>query len=360
MPKDAKLFSPFTLRDLTFKNRIFVSPMCQYSAENGVPNNWHLVHLGSRAVGGAAMVMAEATAVRAEGRISPADLGLWNEEQVEAFKPITQFIREQGAIAAVQLAHAGRKASTPKPWETGSKVTEKEGGWIPEAPSAIPFSAQGLVPRELPKSEISGIVKDFAAAAKRAEQAGFQVVELHAAHGYLMHEFLSPLANKRTDEYGGSLENRMRFTLEVARAVRDVWPAKWPVLVRISATDWAPSGVKGWDLEQSIILAKELKKIGIDMIDCSSGGTLEKAEIPVGPGYQTRFAAEIRKAADIPTTAVGIIIDAIQAEFILRENMADSVSLARELLRDPYFPLRAAKELGVEVKWPKQYERAKR
>ncbi len=353
----AKLFTPLQLRELTFKNRIFVSPMCQYSAIDGVPNHWHLVNLGSRAVGGAALVTAEATAVKDIGRISPSDLGIWNDQQVEAFKPITQFILEQGAIPGIQLAHAGRKASTSIPWKGHGRVEVKDSGWVPEAPSAIPFSSTYHTPKEIPTTEIEGIVKSFVDATKRAEKAGFQVVEIHMAHGYLLHQFLSPLSNQRKDEYGGSLENRMRLPLKVAAAVRNAWPAKWPVMVRISATDWAPEG--GWDPEQSVVLAKELKKIGIDMIDTSTGGILERPSIPLGPGYQVPFAEQIRKEAGIPTSAVGLITNAKQAEEILSKGKADAISLARELLRDPYFPLHAAKELGVEIVWPKQYERAK-
>ncbi len=345
------------LRELTFKNRIFVSPMCQYSAVDGVPNHWHLINLGSRAVGGAALVTVEATAVKDIGRISPADLGIWNDKQVEAFKPITQFIKDQGAIPGIQLAHAGRKASTSIPWKGQGRVEVKDGGWTPEAPSAIPFSATYPVPKEIPTNEIDGIVKSFEDATKRAEAAGFEVVEIHMAHGYLLHEFLSPLSNQRKDEYGGSLENRMRLPLKVAAAVRKTWPTKWPVMVRISATDWAPEG--GWDIEQSVVLAKELKKLDIDIIDTSSGGTLERPSIPLTAGYQVPFSERIRKEAGIPTSAVGLITTAKHAEEILTEGKADAISLAREMLRDPYFPLHAAKELGVNIAWPKQYERAK-
>lgn len=352
------LFTPLKLRELTFKNRIFVSPMCQYSAEDGVPNNWHLVHLGSRAVGGAALVIVEATAVKDIGRISLGDLGIWNQKQVEAFKPITQFIREQGSIPGIQLAHAGRKASTAIPWKGAGKVETAAGGWTPEAPSAVNFAANYPAPKEIAIDEIDGLVSDFVASTKRAQEAGFQVIELHMAHGYLLHEFLSPLSNKRQDNYGGSLENRMRFPLKVAKAVREAWPAQWPVFVRISATDWVPEG--GWDLEQSEVFAGELKKLGIDLIDCSTGGNVEKATIPVGPGYQVQFASNIRKKAQIPTGAVGMITSPAQAEMILHEGMADVVILARELLRDPYFPLHAAKELSVDVPWPVQYERAKK
>lgn len=336
------LFNPFQLRELTIKNRIFVSPMCQFSAQDGFANHWHLVHLGSRAVGGAGLVMAEATAIRPTGRISARDTGIWNDEQVEAFKPIAQFIREHGAVAAIQLAHAGRKSS---------------GDWVPEAPSAIAFSNDYSEPQQLTASEIEEIRQDFVAAAKRALDAGFQVVELHMAHGYLLNQFLSPISNKRTDEYGGSFENRIRFPLQVVKAVRDFWPQEWPLFVRISATDWADEG--GWDLDQSIAFAKELKKLGVDLIDCSSGGTLQNPKIPIGPGYQVPFAEAIRKQAGIATSAVGLIVSAEQAEAILQEGKADVVSLAREFLRDPYFPLHAATELGVDVPWPKQYERAK-
>lgn len=351
----SKLFTPLKIRDLNFRNRIFVAPMCQYSAVEGVPNNWHLVHLGSRAVGGAALVIAEATAVTDIGRISPADIGIWNDKQVEAFKPITAFIQEQGAIAGIQLAHAGRKASTKIPWQGQGKVDS--GGWTPVAPSDTPFSATYPVPRALSAAEVEQVVADFVAAAQRAREAGFQVVEIHMAHGYLLHEFLSPLSNKRTDSYGGSLENRMSLPLKVASAVRNTWPAEWPVFVRVSATDWAESG--GWDIGQTVVLAKALKAIGIDMIDCSSGGTLERPVIPLSPGYQVPFAARVRKEAGIATSAVGLITTAKQAEAILENGEADAVSMARELLRDPYFPMHAARELGAEIRWPSQYLRAK-
>lgn len=353
-----KLFSPFRLREIEFKNRIFVSPMCQYSAVEGVPNDWHLVHLGGRAVGGAALVMAEATAVKAIGRISPEDTGIWNDAQVAAWQPITRFILAQGAVPAIQLAHAGRKASTAVPWKGEGKIDPSAGGWVPEAPSALAFSEKYPRPREIPAEEIPQRVADFVAAAQRAKKAGFQVVELHMAHGYLMHEFLSPLSNQRKDGYGGSFENRIRFPLQVAEAVRKAWPSEWPVFARISATDWAESG--GWDLEQSIALAKELKRVGIDLIDCSSGGTLAEAKIPVKLGYQVPFSAAIRREAEIATSAVGLIVSAAQSETILAQGEADVISIARELLRDPYFPLHAAKELGVDIPWPKQYERAKR
>jgi len=303
------------------------------------------------------MVTVEATAVRDTGRISPGDLGIYNEKQVEAFRPITQFIREHGAIAGIQLAHAGRKASMGAPWQGGKRVEISDGGWIPEAPSAIPFAPHYHTPKELSIAEIDDIVDDFVNAAKRALEAGFQVIEIHMAHGYLLNEFLSPLSNHRKDEYGGPIENRMRLPLSVAKAVREVWPTELPILVRISATDWAPE--EGWDLDQSLVLTRALIKAGIDMIDCSSGGTLEHPVIPLGPGYQVPFAERIRKDTGIPTSAVGLIVNAAQAEAILREGKADVVSMAREFLRDPYFPLHAAKELGVDVPWPAQYLRAK-
>jgi len=328
--------------------------MCQYSAVDGLPNHWHLVHLGSRAVGGAALVIAEATAVRDVGRISDADLGIWNEEQVEAFRPITSFIKDQGAIAGIQLAHAGRKGSTKIPWLGHGKM--EAGGWTPVGPGDTPFSASYPIPRELSASEIEEVVNDFVSAANRARAAGFQVVEIHMAHGYLLHEFLSPISNLRKDAYGGTLDNRMRLPLKVASAVRDVWPAEWPVFVRISATDWTEGG---WDVEQSIVLARKLKAVGIDMIDCSSGGNVERATIPLAPGYQVSFASRIRKEADIATSAVGLITSAKQAEAILENGEADAISMARQLLRDPYFPMHAAKELGAEVHWPNQYLRAK-
>jgi 2,4-dienoyl-CoA reductase-like NADH-dependent reductase (Old Yellow Enzyme family) len=353
----AKLFTPIRFRELEIKNRIFVSPMCQYSAKDGMPNNWHLVHLGSRAVGGAGLVIAEATGVNAVGRISPGDLGLWNEEQCKAFQPITQFIKEQGAVVGVQLAHAGRKASTSPPWSGDGPLPVEKGGWVPVGPSAVPFTDKHTVPHALSATEISAIVKDFEASARLSLEAGFQVIELHFAHGYLLHEFLSPLSNERTDEFGGSLENRMRFPLQVAEAVRKVWPSKWPVFVRISASDWVEGG---WDVPQSIELAKRLKDIGIDLIDCSSGGIVSYAKISAGPGYQVPFAAAVKADAGIPTGAVGIITTGTFAEQILQEGKADAVFLARELLRDPYFPMHAAKELGVDIHWPVQYERAKR
>ncbi len=352
----SQLFTELKIGEIRFRNRIFVSPMCQYSSTEGMPNDWHLVHLGSRAVGGAGMVMVEATAVTPVGRISPGDLGLWSDAHTEAFKPITRFIREHGAVAAIQLAHAGRKASTDLPWRGGKVVANANGGWQPQAPSAIPFNSDGPVPTAMEKKEIDKAVDNFVAAARRALLAGFECIELHMAHGYLLHEFLSPLSNQRKDDYGGPLENRMRLPLRVAEAVREVWPARLPLLVRISATDWVEDG---WDIEQSVTLCRELKKIGVDMIDCSSGGMLPTASIPVGPGFQTPFAQRIRQEVGIATITVGMITAPAQAEHILHTGQADAVMLAREFLRDPYWPLHAAAALRVDVKWPVQYERAK-
>jgi 2,4-dienoyl-CoA reductase-like NADH-dependent reductase (Old Yellow Enzyme family) len=349
------LFGPLQLRELQLKNRIAVSPMCEYSAKDGHPGRWHLVHLGSRAVGGAAMVMTEATAVQAIGRISPWDTGIYLDSHVESWKAIADFVREQGAIPGMQLAHAGRKGSTAAPWLGGGKVPLNEGGWVPVAPSAVAFDTNYPEPKELTAGEIDQIVEDFRTAARRALIAGFQVVEIHAAHGYLGHEFLSPLSNLRTDEYGGSFENRARFPLRVAKAVREIWPEKWPVFVRISATDWKEGG---WDLPRSIELCKRFKSLGIDLVDVSSGGLVPDVKIPVGPGYQVKFAEAIRREAGIATGSVGMLTDPAQAETILSTGQADLVFLARELLRDPYWPRRAAQELGVKLKAPVQYERA--
>lgn len=350
----AKLFSELLIRGVTFRNRIFVSPMCQYSSEDGMPNDWHLVHLGSRAVGGAALVMVEATAISPEGRISPWDTGLWSDRHAEAFSRLTSFIKSQGALPGVQLAHAGRKASTDRPWKGGKPVEYKDGGWLPSGPSPIPFDQGWPVPLEMTREGILGTVKDFVDAAKRALSAGFEVVELHMAHGYLAHEFLSPLSNRRTDEYGGSLENRMRFPLELAEAVRDVWPK--PLFVRISCTDWADNG---WEIDQSLQLCSRLKQIGIDLIDCSSGGLVPYAKMPVGPGYQVPFSEAIRRQIGIATGAVGLIQEPAQAERILATGQADAVILARAMLRDPYWPFRAAIALGVDSPWPLQYGRAR-
>ena len=350
-----KLFTPLRLRGTQFKNRIAVSPMCEYSAQDGHPLTWHLVHLGSRAVGGAALVMGEATAVQASGRISPGDTGLYLDSQAEAWRPIVEFIHAQGARAGIQLAHAGRKGSTAAPWLGGAPLPLKDGGWTPVAPSALAFDTGYPVPRELSVEEIDHIVADFEAAAKRALQVEFDVVEIHAAHGYLLHEFASPLSNERTDEYGGAFENRIRFGLRVVQAVREVWPEKQPVFVRISATDWKEGG---WDLEQSIELSRRLKAAGVDLVDVSSGGAVPGVQIPVGPGFQVGFAAAVRREAEIATGTVGMISDSAQAETIVRTGQADLVFLARELLRDPYWPRRAAQELGVKIKAPVQYERA--
>lgn len=349
------LFDQLKIRDITLRNRIAVSPMCQYSCEDGFATDWHLVHLGSRAVGGAAAVFAEATAVTAEGRISPVDLGIWKDAHIDALARITAFIREQAAAPGVQLAHAGRKASVKRPWEGGGAVADSDGGWTPVAPSAIPFEERYRTPVELDERGIRSIVSAFAAAAERAARAGFQIIEIHAAHGYLIHEFLSPLSNRRTDAYGGSLENRMRFAREVVAAVRKAWPEKLPLFVRISATDWVDGG---WDPEQSVELAKQLKQLGADLIDCSSGGTAPGAKIPVGPGYQVPFAEKIRREAGIMTGAVGMITDAKQANDIIRQGKADLVLLAREFLRQPYWPIHAARELGKDIAWPAQYLRA--
>lgn len=315
-----------------------------------------MVHLGSRAVGGAGMVMVEATAVVPEGRISPYDLGLWSDRHTDALAPIARFIREQGAVPAIQLAHAGRKASTDAPWLSRNALAPENGGWQVVAPSAVPFSPASPQPRELSESEIGGIVTAFVAAAGRALAAGFEVAEIHMAHGYLLHQFLSPLSNRRKDNYGGSIENRARLPLQVVKAVREVWPKNLPLLVRISATDWVDGG---WDLAQSVRLCRWLKENGVDLIDCSTGGMTPDARIPAGPGFQTPFATAVRHEAEIAVGAVGLITAPEQAEQIVATGQADVVFLARELLRDPYWPLHAARKLGVDVKWPVQYERAK-
>ncbi len=329
--------------------------MCQYSAVDGVANHWHLVHLGSRAVGGAGLVMVEATAVNPAGRISAGDLGIWNDQQVKALAPIAAFIRSQGSVPAIQLAHAGRKGSGNIPWLNSDAPENLR--WSVVGPSEVPFSEDYQKPISLSKAEISGLISDFVQATRNSIAAGFDLVEIHMAHGYLFHEFLSPLSNHRTDEYGGSLENRMRFPLEATKAMREAWPDHLPMIVRISATDWAEIG--GWDLEQSLILAKELKDLGIDLIDCSSGGTLPNARIPSHPGYQVPFADQIRKKVGIPTGAVGMITHGQQAEAILVEGRADVVLIAREFLRNPYFPIQAAKDLGFRIEIPKQYARGR-
>jgi len=350
-----KLFSPFRVRDIELKNRIVVSPMCEYSANDGHPQAWHLVHLGSRAIGGAGLVFTEATAVEERGRISSADTGIYEDAHLASWRPIVEFIRAHGAVPGMQLAHAGRKASTAPPWTGGKPVPVSEGGWEPVAPSALAFDAGYNVPRELSVSEIAAVVAAFAKAAERALAAGFEVIEIHAAHGYLLHQFLSPISNVRTDEYGGAFENRIRAAKQVVRAVREVWPQRLPLFVRVSATDWKEGG---WDLTQTIELARQLKPLGVDLIDASSGGTALGVKIPLGPGYQTAFAEAIRKEAGIATGAVGMITEPVQAETILATEQADLVFLARELLRDPYWPRRAAKELDAKIKPPVQYERA--
>jgi 2,4-dienoyl-CoA reductase-like NADH-dependent reductase (Old Yellow Enzyme family) len=350
------LFSPLRLRELEFKNRIFVSPMCQYSCIEGMPTDWHLVHLGSRAVGGAALVMAEATAIVPEGRISPCDTGIWTDGHAAAFQRIAAFISAQGSVPGLQIAHAGRKASTDLPWQGGNPLRPGNGGWQPLAPSAIAFAANYTVPRELSPAEIGQLVERFTEAAKRALTAGFKVIEIHMAHGYLLHSFLSPLSNRRTDEFGADFAGRTRFPLQVAKAVRNAWPASLPVFVRISATDWVEGG---WDLGQSVRFCRRLRKLGIDLIDCSSGGLVADAKIPVGPGFQVPFAAAIRREADMPTAAVGLITSPQQAEQTLVCGDADAVFLARQMLRDPYWPLHAAKSLGEDIPWPDPYTRAK-
>jgi len=350
-----KLFTPLRLRELEFKNRIAVSPMCEYSAKEGHPTTWHMVHLGSRAVGGAALVMTEATGVQAVGRISPADTGIYLDAHVDSWRPIVAFIKEQGAVPGMQLAHAGRKGSTAAPWLGGKAILADAGGWTPLAPSAVPFDSSYPMPKEMTVAEIDRVVRDFEAAARRALDAGFQVAEIHAAHGYLLHEFYSPLSNFRTDEYGGSFENRIRLVLRVAKAVRDLWPVGLPVFVRISATDWKEGG---WDIRQSVELCRKLKERGVDLIDVSSAGVVPGVNIPVGPGYQTEFSATIRRETGIATGAVGMILEPVQAETIVSTGQADIVLLAREMLRDPYWPRRAAQVLGQKIKAPVQYERA--
>jgi 2,4-dienoyl-CoA reductase-like NADH-dependent reductase (Old Yellow Enzyme family) len=349
------LFEPLPLRGLTLANRVLVSPMCQYSSVDGFANDWHLVHLGSRAVGGAALVFTEATAVTADGRISPDDLGIWKDDHVEFLQRIVRFVRAAGAAAGTQLAHAGRKGSTKRPWFGQGRVDPADGGWQPVGPTDQAFSDGYPVPHALTPGEITGIVEAFKRAARRALDAGFDVVEIHAAHGYLIHEFLSPLSNHRTDAYGGSLDNRLRLCLEIVDAVRSVWPDYQPLFVRISSTDWTAGG---WDIDQAVELCRRLKERGVDLVDCSSGGNVPAATIPVAPGYQVPFAERIRREAGVPTGAVGLITTPLQANEIVRSGRADCVLLARELLRDPYWPLRAAGELGHAAPWPAQYLRA--
>jgi 2,4-dienoyl-CoA reductase-like NADH-dependent reductase (Old Yellow Enzyme family) len=349
------LFSPLTLRGTTFRNRAWVSPMCQYSATDGMPDDWHLVHLGARAVGGAGLVMTEATAVTPEGRISPQDTGIWNDPQAAAWARIAAFVKKQGAAAGMQLAHAGRKGSTRRPWEGRGYIEAADGGWATYGPSPVPY-ADWPAPRELTHAELEQLVADYVHAARRADEAGFDTIELHAAHGYLLHEFVSPLTNTRTDRYGGTFENRIRYPLEVVAALRAAWPDRKPLLVRISATDWADGG---WTVDESVDLARHLKQQGVDVVDVSSGGLVPEQKVEVGPGYQVPFAARVRREAGIATGAVGMITEPQQAEKVLADGEADVVLLARELLRDPHWPLRAATELGDDVAWPPQYDRAR-
>jgi len=350
------LFDPLSIRGLTFPNRVFVSPMCEYSSPDGFATDWHLVHLGSRAVGGAGLVLTEATAVTPEGRISPEDLGIWQDDHVEMLARITRFIHAQGSIAGTQLAHAGRKASTYRPWSGHGTVPEAAGGWSNViAPSAVAFADHYPMPRAMTANDITAVTAAFVAAATRARAAGFRVIEIHAAHGYLLHEFLSPLSNLRDDAYGGTFANRTRLLREVVTGVRSVWPEHAPLFVRMSATDWVEGG---WNIEESVALARQLTPLGVDLIDCSSGGNAAGATIPIGPGYQTSLAERIRRDAGTLTGAVGMITSPTQAEHIVGTGQADAVLIARELLRDPYFPMRAARELGQDVTWPAQYLRA--
>ncbi len=355
MPKSL-LYSPLTLKGLTLPNRIVVSPMCQYSSIDGMANDWHIVHLGSRAVGGAGLVFTEAVAVSPEGRISPDDLGLWDDKHIEPLKRITTFIREQGAKSGIQLAHAGRKASTAAPWKGRYQVDAANGGWQTVAPSPIPFDKNDIPPKELTKDEIQEVIDSFVASAKRSITAGFDTIEIHAAHGYLLNQFISPLTNKRNDEYGGNLENRVRLLLEVTEAIDKVIPDEMPLFVRISAKEWAEGG---HTINDSVEVAKLLKKSGTDLIDCSSGGVVKEQQVKVEKNYQVPFAAQIRKEAGIATGAVGLITDAKQAEEILQAGSADLIFLGREMLRNPYFALLEADKLGDEMQWPKQYERGK-
>ena len=352
----SQLFTPLKLRELNIPNRIFVSPMCQYSSPNGKPNNWHFVHYGSRAVGGAGMVITEAMAITPDGRISPDDLGIWSSEHAEAYIPIVEFIKAHGSTVGIQLAHAGRKAATEAPWLGGKPLDFNNRGWQPLGPSPIPFATGHQTPGEATATDLDKITQQFTEATIHSLAAGFQVVELHAAHGYLLHQFLSPLSNQRNDEFGGSLENRMRFPLQVAKAVRNAWPDNLPMFVRISATDWVEGG---WDLEQSIEFCRRLKELGVDLIDCSSGGLVPDAIIPAGPGFQTPLATEIKNELGIATGTVGLITEAVQAEQIIATGLADAVLLGRKLLHDPYWPLHAAQALGEELPWPAQYERAR-
>ena len=352
-----ELFKPLKIKSIEFKNRVVISPMCEYSSVDGFANDWHFVHLGSRAVGGAGLIITEATAVSPEGRITPDDLGLWKDEHITELKKIVGFVHRQGSVAGVQLAHAGRKASHQSPWKGSTLIPSSEPeGCQTFAPSAIPYKESTEAPVALNEAGIAKVISDFKAATQRSIEVGFKVIELHAAHGYLLHQFLSPLTNQRTDQYGGSFENRIRFLLEVTAAVQEVWPADLPLFVRISATDWAEGG---WTVEESLKLSVILKEKGVDLIDCSSGGLVSWQKIAVGPGYQVPFAEQIKKETGLLTGAVGLLTEAAQMEEIVANGKADLVLIARESLRDPYFPLHAAQELGVDLKWPVQYERAK-
>jgi len=352
---ESSLFTPIKIRDVNFCNRIAVSPMCEYSSHDGFAWDWHLVHLGSRAVGGAGLVMTEAAAVEPQGRITPADLGIWKDEHIDKLAQIAAFIKEHGAVPGIQIAHAGRKASCRVPWEGGAPIPAEQGGWQTVAPSPVPFRSGDPVPAELSTAQIRLIVQAFGAATRRALAAGFEVVEIHAAHGYLLHEFYSPLSNQRADEYGGSFENRIRLTLEVAEAVRGILPDGLPLFVRISSTDWKEGG---WTLDDSVKLAGDLRNRGVDLIDCSSGGLAPDAKVIVGPAYQVPFAERIRRETNVLTGAVGLITDPQEADRIIRSTQADIVLLARQMLRDPYWPLHAAQALKVELQPPVQYLRA--
>jgi len=352
----AKLFSPLTIKSVTLKNRIVVSPMCEYSSVDGFANEWHLVHLGSRAVGGAGLIITEATAVSPEGRISPDDLGIWKNAHLDKLKSIVSFIHKHGSVAGIQLAHAGRKASFTAPWKGAEQLKPGNGGWQTVAPSALPFNEGNTIPEALNAAGILKVIEDFRAAAQRAVSAGFKVIEIHAAHGYLIHQFLSPYSNQRTDEYGGSFENRIKLLLEIIEAIQSVWPPQLPLFVRISATDWYDGG---WNEQDSIRLAAILKDKGVDLIDCSSGGNIPGVKIPLKPGYQVHLSALLKKETGMLTGAVGLITGAEQAENILEKGEADLIIMAREMLRDPYFPLHAALELGADIQWPNQYLRAK-
>ena len=352
----SKLFSPLRIKDITLKNRIAISPMCQYTALDGFANDYHLVHYGSRAIGGAGLIIQEATAVSPEGPITPGDLGIWDDRHVEKLKGMVRFIHEHGAVSGIQLAHAGRKASCAKPWEGGKQLRQNEGGWKTVAPSAIAFNAEDEAPQALDAEGIKKVIADFKDAAQRAFHSGFKLIEIHSAHGYLIHQFLSPLSNQRTDSYGGSFENRIRLLLEIVEAVHTVWPQNLPLFVRLSATDYIEGG---WNVEETVQLASILKENGVDLIDSSSGGMVPYAKIPFGPGYQVAFAERIRKEAGIMTGAVGMITEARQAEEILEKEQADLILIARASLRDPNFVLHAAKVLGEDIEWPDQYKRAK-